>query len=270
MSYIKLLIESILTEEVNITKVADSIRKRKPVKIKYEADDEPSGRGERIIHPVAYGISKAGNLVVRAFQPYGDTKTRTPHWKMFRLDKIQNWDILWKRASFEEPPGQFNAVGKYNETGDKSMTTVYLNANFNNSRDYYSGKKGQGLYNYNKEREKAKNEREPFYKLKQNITNSNTDNIVQQRINKYPSQNAKKYVTNDDYINDMNKVDVNTPTQPQTVGPISKGDIKNQNTSNDEQLTNVSNLENKPVFRNDVVKNNNEENIEDNERNTFK
>ena len=88
---------------------------------------------------MAYGISKAGNMVLRAFQPYGDTKTKTPHWKLFRLDKIENWDILWKRRSFDEPPGQFTVDGEYNPNGDKSMSTVYLSANFQNSRDFMSG-----------------------------------------------------------------------------------------------------------------------------------
>ena len=36
MSYLKTLFESIITEEINITKVTDAIRKRKPVEITYE------------------------------------------------------------------------------------------------------------------------------------------------------------------------------------------------------------------------------------------
>ena len=201
MGYLDLLLESIITEEVNITKITDAIRKRKPVKIKYNADNETKGQGERLIHPVAYGISKSGNMVLRAFQPYGDTKTKVPHWKLFRVDKIIDWKILWKRPSFNEPPGQFIANGKFNPTSDKSMSEVYLVANFQNSRDFMSGIKGQGLMNYNKKREEEKIEKNPLYKLKKNIQNADKDNDITRRVLNYPSSAAKEYVTNSNNIN---------------------------------------------------------------------
>lgn len=276
MSYLKTLLESIITEEINITKVTDAIRKRKPVKIKYKADDEPRGQGERIIHPVAYGLSKAGNIVLRAFQPYGDTKTKTPHWKLFRLDKIENWDILWKRRSFDEPPGQFTTDGKYNSNGDKSMSTVYLSANFQNSRDFMSGKKGVGLMRYNQEREANKIANDPLYKFKKNIENAPKDERIARGITNFPSQKAKEYVTNDDFIEDMNKINTtNNEELPQTSGPIEKGDVNGQST---KQTTipirkNITTTNSRPITKNqdkeEINANNNiEDNFEEDERNT--
>ena len=253
MSYLKTLFESIITEEINITKVTDAIRKRKPVKITYKADDEPRGQGERIIHPVAYGVSKAGNMVLRAFQPYGDTKTKTPHWKLFRLDKIENWDILWKRRSFDEPPGQFTADGEYNPDGDKSMATVYLSANFQNSRDFMSGKKGQGLMKYNQEREATKIANDPLYKFKKNVANAEKDDRITRGITNFPSQKAREYVTNDDFIEGMNRVNTaNIQDQPQTSGPVEKGDITGQTTrQNTTQPRNqITTANNRPVTKN--------------------
>lgn len=257
MNYLNYLIESILTEEVQITKVTDAIRKRKPVKMTYKADDEPKGQGERIIHPVAYGLSKSGNMVLRAFQPYGDTKTKTPHWKMFRIDKITKWNTLWNRSSFNEPPGQFNSEGDFNPNGDKSMSTVYLVANFQNSKDFYSGQKGQGLMRYNKERQQQKQETDPLYKLKQNIKNSDKDDVVTRRINNYPSSHAQEYVNNDNYINDMNKVNVNQITQTPTSEPVEKNDIKQEPniTYDDKKIKNATGP---------ITKNNN--NFNDDER----
>lgn len=275
MSYLKTLIESIITEEINITKVTDAIRKRKPVKITYKADDEPRGQGERIIHPVAYGVSKAGNMVLRAFQPYGDTKTKTPHWKMFRLDKIQNWNILWKRRSFDEPPGQFTADGDYNPNGDKSMATVYLSANFQNSRDFMSGKKGQGLMRFNKEREAAKIANDPLYKFKKNIANAEKDDRITRGITNFPSQKAREYVTNDDFIEDMNKVNTsNVDDQPQTSGPIERGDVTGQSARQNmvphrKQTTSTNSAPITKNSRDDFEVNNNiEDNFEEDERNT--
>lgn len=275
MSYLKTLFESIITEEINITKVTDAIRKRKPVKITYKADDEPRGQGERIIHPVAYGISKAGNMVLRAFQPYGDTKTKTPHWKLFRLDKIEKWDILWKRRSFDEPPGQFTADGEYNPNGDKSMTTVYLSANFQNSRDFMSGKKGQGLMKYNQEREATKIANDPLYKFKKNVANAEKDDRITRGITNFPSQKAREYVTNDDFIEDMKRVNTaNIQDQPQTSGPVEKGDITGQTTRQNttQQRNQITTANNRPITKNNrddfEVNNNIEDNFEEDERNT--
>lgn len=277
MTYLKTLIESIITEEVNITKVTDAIRKRKPVKITYNADDEPRGQGERIIHPVAYGISKAGNLVLRAFQPYGDTKTNTPHWKLFRLDKIQNWDILWKKRSFDEPPGQFTADGEYNPNGDKSMSKVYLSANFQNSRDFMDGKRGQGLMRYNQERETTKMASDPLYRLRKNIYNANKDERITRGITNFPSQKAREYVTNDDFIADMNKVNTsNLENQPQTSGPVEKGDAIGQRVKKGDitQRERVTVANNRPITKDETEEdnfeeynNNLEDNIENDERN---
>lgn len=255
MGYLDLLIKGIITEEVNITKITDAIRKRKPVRMSYEADDEPTGRGERLIHPVAYGISKAGNMVLRAYQPYGDTKTKTPHWKLFRIDKIKDWKILWKRSSFEEPPGQFKSEGEYNSNGDKSMTNVYLSANFKNSRDFTSGVKGQGLMRYNKNREEQTLATDPLYKLKKNIKNVDTDEMVKQRVMNNPSNDAKEYVTNNSYIDDMNKVNNIPENIPQTSGVIRKGDAKQQD-SEQEAIAPIKTTNNSPIFKNDGIENN--------------
>jgi hypothetical protein len=253
MGYLNILIESIITENVNIPKITDAIRKRKPVKITYEADEDPRGNGERIIHPVAYGISKAGNMVLRAFQPYGDTKTKVPHWKLFRVDKIKNFNILWKRQSFSEPPGQFGGEGEYNPNGDNSMSQVYLNANFQNAIDFSMGKKGQGLMRYNKQREQEKLAKDPLYKLKKNIQNAHKDKGVTTRVKSNPSMAARQYVTNDDFIEDMNKVNNTPEEQPQTIGAIEKGDATKQRSERFKTQP-VHNLT-KPITKDEPINN---------------
>lgn len=239
--YLKHIIKGILNEEAQITSVSNAIRKRHEAEIYYYDPTDPKGSGKRIIQPVAYGLSKAGNMVLRAFQPYGDTKTKVPHWKLFRLDKIRNWKTL-KNRIFSEPPGQFSAEGAYNPNGDKTMSQVYLNANFKRSEDFYQGKRGQGLMRYNKERNTQKTEKEPLYNLKRNIEKSITDPEVLRRIEKYKSDAAKNYVSNDDYINDLKKVNNNAPTN-QTTEPIKKQDLDvNDNAYNDEKYNEIDKI----------------------------
>ena len=82
MNYAEQILKDILTEEANLNSVTDAIKKKYEVELTYNADDDPKGSGKRIIQPVTLGHSKSGNLVLRAFQPYGDTKTKIPSWKL--------------------------------------------------------------------------------------------------------------------------------------------------------------------------------------------
>lgn len=248
MEYVQEIIKSILLEEANIGQVSDAIRQRKEVIITYDTDNEKGG-GQRVIQPVAYGLSKAGNLVLRAFQPYGDTQTKVPHWKMFRLDKIKNWKTQWKKT-FNEPPGQYNAEGEFNKSGDNSMSKVYLVANFERSKEFMNGERGQGLMRYNKQRQADALAKDPLYKFKRNIKNAQTDRDITNRVLNNPSSAAQEYVRgNDVYINDLNKVN-NFPntTQPQTSGYITKDSVENQN--NTQTSTSAANYEESgPIYK---------------------
>lgn len=131
MNLFEKIVAEILTENVETGKVNDAIDRTYEVVINYNSGGDGSASGERIIQPVAYGLTKAGNPVIRAFQPYGDTKSKTPAWKFFRLDRIQSWKPKYKNI-FEEPPGMHSAEGMFNPNGDNSMTTVYNQAVFGN------------------------------------------------------------------------------------------------------------------------------------------
>lgn len=131
MNLFEQIVAGVLTEEVGPGKVNDAINRTYEVVINYNSGGDGSASGERIIQPVAYGLTKAGNPVVRAFQPYGDTKTKTPAWKFFRLDRIDSWKPKYKNK-FDEPPGMNSAEGTYNPNGDGSMSRVLNTAVFGN------------------------------------------------------------------------------------------------------------------------------------------
>ena len=86
-------LKSLILEIASVDSVTDSIKKRQVVSI-YYTGDEPGGKGLRIIEPVCLGYSKAGNLVLRAWDTDGASHTAhlgeqpKPSWRLFRLDKI--------------------------------------------------------------------------------------------------------------------------------------------------------------------------------------
>lgn len=123
MNLFEQIVAGILTEDVEVGKINDAIDKTYEVLVNYQSDDD-NASGERIIYPVAYGITKAGNAAIRAYQPEGDTQSKVPAWKLFLVSGIQSWKPHFKKR-FSEPPG-------YNPNGDKSMSEVLNQAIFGN------------------------------------------------------------------------------------------------------------------------------------------
>lgn len=159
---------NILNEDATPAQIKDAIKKRYKAEIYYY---EPGTKGSerRIIEPVAYGLSKGDNPVVRAFQPMGDTRSESPEWKMFRLDRIRKWKPL-RNNKFDEPPGpEYPHLKdkKYNPDGDKGMNVCYMNADFKRK-----GMKNDNILKYNDERRRRKIEDDPYYEFNKNVKNA--------------------------------------------------------------------------------------------------
>jgi predicted DNA-binding transcriptional regulator YafY len=116
-------LKNLITEIASIESVIDCVKNRKRCIIYYDGD-EPGGRGLREIEPVAFGLSKKGNRVVRAWETEGashrgylGTKV-IPGWRFFRLDKILSL----------KPTGEiFDEIRpNFNPNGDKSMNSVII------------------------------------------------------------------------------------------------------------------------------------------------
>lgn len=89
-----------LNEWISRSTVSDAINNRDVVTIYYDsALDTTINRGYRIIEPYCLGMSKAGNLVVRAWQQSGasDTPEDLAGWRMFRLDGIKTMYSTYKK-----------------------------------------------------------------------------------------------------------------------------------------------------------------------------
>ena len=122
MTLFEEIISELLFEDVGIGKINDAITQSYEVKINYQSEND-NASGERIIQPVAYGLSKSGNPVIRAYQPFGDTQTSVPSWKLFLVSGIQSWKPMFK-SKFKKPAEGFNP------NGDKTMSVVYKIAKF--------------------------------------------------------------------------------------------------------------------------------------------
>ena len=120
-------IKSLIVEIASLNDIQKSIRDKSVTIIYYDG-----GKGLRRIEPVAVGYSKAGNLVLRAWDEEGSSHTATigdqplPGWRLFRADKILSYRITPEKFTTARPG--------YNFDGDKSMNRVILNAKFDNQQ----------------------------------------------------------------------------------------------------------------------------------------
>lgn len=123
--------EALLNESVSITDVNNAIDTHKRIILNYRSKGEDKNNGPRVVEVYAYGLTKAGNPVIRCFQPMGDTTTKVPSWKFFRLDRITSWKPT--EQTFSRPADfYYKGLGNFNENGDETMSVVYKIASFGN------------------------------------------------------------------------------------------------------------------------------------------
>ncbi len=115
--------KELLTEAVRDNYVINSIKNKRVIKIFYEGDIN-NGKGYRSIEVYCYGISSAGNQVIRAFQREGVSATKTgnrdsfdniPSWRLFRVDRISSFVNTIQFHKGDRP--------KYNPN-DKGMSRI--------------------------------------------------------------------------------------------------------------------------------------------------
>ena len=124
-------LSQLILEAANLDAVQDSIRKKNVITINYDGDEY--GKGYRDIEPVCVGYSKKGELVLRAWEIRGSSHSKVtrdnpiPGWRFFKLVKILTY----------QPQGDtfYEMRPNYNPNGDKLMSSVILNAVFDNTEN---------------------------------------------------------------------------------------------------------------------------------------
>lgn len=138
----EILNKVLLTEAVSINSVTDAIDNHERVIINYHTNGEDNNTGPRVVEVYAYGLTKAGNPVIRGFQPMGDTTSKVPSWKFFRLDRISSWKSTGQK--FSRPADfYYKGLGDFNPNGDETMSTVYKIAKFDNDQNVHSQQTSQ-------------------------------------------------------------------------------------------------------------------------------
>jgi hypothetical protein len=143
------ILQKVLNESVSPENVVDAINNKTQVIIKY-SDEKNRAPEKRLIEPYVYGISRAGNSVFRAYQYEGDTFRGIPKWKLFRLDRVTDWQPTDNHFNAQPRERGWNAEA-YNEHGDNSMTTVLnqVSLDYDETSDN-PYEKGSDLYNIRK------------------------------------------------------------------------------------------------------------------------
>ena len=116
------IVESLILEVAGRNDIMHALQNHRIVELSYDDDEDPGGKGRRWVQMYCYGVSKAGNDVVRVYQVGGDTKTIQPGWKLFRVDRMNNLRVLG--GEFDEPKPLFNP------NGDKDMIKIYYITEF--------------------------------------------------------------------------------------------------------------------------------------------
>lgn len=253
----------VLNESVNVNSITDSIKNRYQATINYEGDPEHGvAPGIRVIQAYAYGLTKAGNPVIRAYQPYGDTVSTVPAWKFFRLDRIKSWKPSYAKTTTPAP--------KFNPNGDKSMSIVYTIADFSHDQVYadtnVTGPRGLNVVGKvdnidkliaDREKEKQRNRKYQKYVPSSKVPSKNT-NIKEPEVKGVPQ--PSQIITPDpkitnvipkgdeaDFTTQDKQAPSNTPSLAPSNTPPSNASPKKSNddiikTKGDEQLEKMKDL----------------------------
>lgn len=193
------ILKEIINESVSPNDVNHAIDNKKRVAIKYNDEGKGDGRGRaegpRYIEPYVYGYTKAGNPCFRAYQYYGSTFRGTPKWKLFRLDRVESWEELEDTFKVEPRDNGWNAE-KYNENGDKSMSSVENQVAF----------EGEEIYEPNAARRDSRNNGGPVFNT--SLQNSLSDMI---RRNMDITRKEKEETLKQKQRKQKKKIDVNDP-----------------------------------------------------------
>ena len=99
-------------------KFLDAIKNKSWVQISYDDEEEPKHTGFRQCIVVAYGTTSRGNVGIRCYQQFGDTRTISPDYKIFLLKRLK----AFKPMNNVEKWTDDILDGRYHSGGDKNLS----------------------------------------------------------------------------------------------------------------------------------------------------
>ena len=103
--------------------IIDAVTNKRVIALYYKGDKETSPGWRIGIVPVCFGITN-GKKYLRAWQTSGKTLSEVPEWKLFRVDRIRNWNVVGNKTATDVPDDRFNP------NGDKQIRNVLAIAKF--------------------------------------------------------------------------------------------------------------------------------------------
>ena len=130
------ILKEVLNESVSSDSVNDAINNKYRILINYD-DEDNHATGTRLVEPYVLGYTKAGNLAFRGYQYEGDTVRGVPKWKLFRLDRVINWQPTKQKFNVEPKDNGWSAES-YNSNGDGSLTSILNQVSFDKKEELFS------------------------------------------------------------------------------------------------------------------------------------
>ena len=130
------ILKEVLNESVSSDSVNDAINNKYRILINYD-DEDNHATGTRLVEPYVLGYTRAGNLAFRGYQYEGDTVRGVPKWKLFRLDRVINWQPTKQKFNVEPKDNGWSAE-PYNYNGDGSLTSILNQVSFDNKEELFS------------------------------------------------------------------------------------------------------------------------------------
>lgn len=222
-----ILNEILLSENsVSVSDISSALQDHNAINVNYISQTKDIASGERIIYPIAYGISTAGNQVLRVYQPEGDTASRVPSWKLFRLDGIKEWQPTGEKFTTRDIP---NLKLKHDDQMQTELDSAFGGHEANKTIDSTPVTKQEIEHPANVAQDHiAANIIEPHtVKTPNTIDNSNVNNNIPSGINP------------------------ETPVAPSNE-PVDREEISTQSTAVEPQDTEpVPPISNTPIYQND-------------------
>lgn len=96
----------------------DAIKNKQWVQISYDDEQPDPATGYRQCIVVAYGTTSAGNVAIRCYEQFGDTRTICPDYKIFLLKRIRSLKPMLN----VEPWTDAILDGRYHSGDDKNLS----------------------------------------------------------------------------------------------------------------------------------------------------
>ena len=246
------ILKEVLNESVSSDSVNDAINNKYRILINYD-DEDNHATGTRLVEPYVLGYTRAGNLAFRGYQYEGDTVRGVPKWKLFRLDRVINWQPTKQKFNVEPRDNGWSAES-YNSNGDGSLTSILNQVSFDKKEELFSP--NDRLNTLRKKTDRLKNSTPINISQMQNQPKPNNSGPITNNVtNSVSNQNTPDFQK----MLDRN-LELTRKEKAKKGFSLSNNSVKRGPIDMQQNTSNIDNTETTPEIVNQQDNNNNVEN----------